>query len=403
MPKSGALVALVFSLVFVPAAEAWTTLGSGLDNTVDPSAVVLANGKTLVAFREPKARAVVIASGASKEVVASGLASVGDPRLVLLRDGSLVLFVADQDGVVSYTSANGSSWSGPTKTGSADTGDVQAAAARADGTPFFTQDGTGFLNVYTGAASAASNVFPRCCGYAESVAVDSHDLAQVAFWSNAAGRSGYLYGKVDSGGLKTLSSGQTAENSARVPLTADASGNTFVGFANGYPSPDAFVVDTLRAGSIVHKVTLATGPFTGNQPLMALSVDTSGRVWAVWTEGGAVWAARSRSHGAHFGAAVHVAFPGLSYALEAAAQNDGSVEAIANDGSALRTENLLPGLTVQVSGSVVRVLDDGFPVPGATVRVAGMAATTDAGGRARFKSLPSNSPMSVRAAGYAPY
>src|SRR5207237_10572909 len=140
---------------------------------------------------------------------------------------------------------------------------------------------------------------------------------------------------------------------------ADGAGNTFAGFSNGYPTPYAFVVETMRGGVTQHKVTLAKGPFTGNQPLTALAVDRSDRLWAVWTEGGAVWAARSRSHGAHFGAAVHVAFPGSSYVLEAAAERDGSVEAIVNDGTALVTRRLLPGLTVLPSAQSVRVLDDG--------------------------------------------
>jgi hypothetical protein len=124
--------------------------------------------------------------------VASGLASVGDPRLVQLGDGSLLLFSADQDGVVTFSSpGGGTSWSGPGKTASSDTGDVQEAAVRKDGTTLFAQDGTGFVDVYQGAL--VHNVFPHCCGYAESLVVDSHGLAQIAFWSNATGRSGYLY------------------------------------------------------------------------------------------------------------------------------------------------------------------------------------------------------------------
>jgi hypothetical protein len=400
------LLGLALLLAFVPSASAWTKLGAGgLDNTVDPSPLVLASGTTLVAFREPKARAVVVAVDGMPHTVATGLASVGDPRLVQLPNGSLVLFVADQNGVESFTSAGGTSWTGPAKTGSTDTGDVQAAAARPDGTPLFSQDGTGFVNVYQG--SGGHNVFPRCCGYAESLAVDSHGLGQIAFWSNATGKSGYLWGRLDSGGallggLKKLTSGQTAENDARVPLVADESGNTFVGFANGYPAPTSFVVQTMRDGVAVHKVTLGKGPFTGNEPLMALAVDRSGRLWAVWTQGDSVLAARSRSHGAHFGATVHVAIPGSAYVLEAAAQADGSVDAIANDGSALQTQKLLPGLTVIPSLGGVRVLDDGFPVAGASVQGAGKSVHTNAAGGARLGNVPRHTAVSVTASGYAP-
>jgi hypothetical protein len=408
--KGSALAGVVLLLAFVPSAGAWSKVSSGgLDNAVDPSPLVLANGKLLVAYREPKARAVVVSIAGAKRTVATGLAAVGDPRLVLLPNGTITLFVADQDGVVTYTSSNGgASWTGPGKTASKDTGDVQGAAARKDGTPLFSQDGTGFLNVFQGTGGEVShNLFSPCCGYAESLAVDSHGLAQVAFWSNATGHAGYLYGKLNAagalaGGLRTLSNGQTAERSDRVPLAVDASGDTFVSFANGYPAPTSYVVETLRSGAAAHKVTLASGNFSGNEPLMALGVDSAGRLWAVWTQGASLWAARSRSHGAHFGAAVQVALQGSSYDLEAGAAPDGSVTAIVNDGSSLLSERLLPGLTVQPAPHGVRVLDDGFPVPGATVHGGGKTAKTDASGHANLGTAPSHTQVSVSAAGYAP-
>ena len=51
--------------------------------------------------------------------------------------------------------------------------------------------------------------------------------------SRATGHTGYLYGKLGptgelAGGLRTLSTGETAERADRVPLTADRSGDTFV-------------------------------------------------------------------------------------------------------------------------------------------------------------------------------
>jgi hypothetical protein len=71
-----ALAGLIVVLVFSPAAGAWTKLSSGnLENTVDPSVIVLANGKQAIAYREPKARAVVVIVGGKSKTVASGLAS----------------------------------------------------------------------------------------------------------------------------------------------------------------------------------------------------------------------------------------------------------------------------------------------------------------------------------------
>jgi hypothetical protein len=135
---------------------------------------------------------------------------------------------------------------------------------------------------------------------------------------------------------------------------------------------------------------------------MALAVDSANRLWAVWTQGHSVWAARSRSAGAHFGAAVHVGEPGSAYELEAAANADGSVDAIVNTGSSLQAQRLLPGLTVQASTQGVRVLDDGFPVAGATVRAAGKTVKTGASGTAALGNVPRHTAVSVTAAGYAP-
>ena len=411
MPRRGvALAGVVALLTVVPSAGAWSKLGSGgLDNAVDPSPLVLSNGKLLVAYRDPRARAVVVSVNGAMKTVAGGLAAVGDPRLVQLPSGDLVLFAADQDGIVSFTSTDGgTSWAGPAKTKSTDTGDVQSAAVRKDGTPLFSQDGTEFVNVFQGAGGdAVHNIFSPCCGYGESLAVDSHGLAQVAFWSNATGRAGYLYGRLDAagalaGGLKTLSSGETAQRSDRVPLAADGGGNTYVSFANGYPTPTGLVVETLRNGATAHKVTLATGRFSGNEPLLALATDASGRLWAVWTQGGSVWAARSRSHGAHFGAAVHVALHGSGYDLEAAAAPDGSVTAVVNNGSTLVEQRLLPGLTVQPVAHAVRVLDDGFPVAGAVVHGGGKTVTTGASGTANLGGVASHTAVSVTAVGYTP-
>jgi hypothetical protein len=396
-------------LVTSPAAGAWTKLTAGnLDNGVDPSVILLGGGKQAIAYREPKAHAVVVIVGGKAKTVASGLASVGDPRIVQLPNGTLDLFVADQDGVVSYSSSNGgATWSGPAKTASKDTGDVQAAAVRTDGTPLFTQDGTGFLNVFQGAAGESMhNIFTHCCGYAESLAVDTHGLAQIAFWSNATGKAGYLYGKLGTtgslAGLRTISKGETVSRDNRVPLVADRQGNTFVSLANGYPTSSSFVVDTMRSGTTVHTVTLAKGSFSGNEPLMALAVDFSNRLWAVWTQGGSVWAARSRSAGAHFGAAVHVGEPGSAYQLEAAAELFGSVDVIVNTGSSLQVQRLLPGLTVQGVTHGVRVLDDGFPVAGATVHAAGKSVKTNGSGTAALGNVPAHTAVAVTAAGYAP-
>jgi len=134
---------------------------------------------------------------------------------------------------------------------------------------------------------------------------------------------------------------------------------------------------------------------------MALSVDASGRLWAVWTRAGSVWAARSRSHGAHFGAAVRVAKPGSIYQLEAGARPDGSVDVVANTGSKLQSQRLLPGLSISAGGGFARVTDDGFPVAGATLKGGGKTLKTNAAGRVSLAGLKKRIAMSVTASGYA--
>jgi hypothetical protein len=393
------IASVAAALVLAPSAGAWTKLtGDTLQNIVDPSVVVLPSGSELIAYREPVAGNFKVIHGGATATVVSGRPIVGDG--VILQTGStLGLYFSDEQGVVRSTSSDGgATWSAPAPTQSHDVGDVQAGAVRSDGTPMFSQDGTGFVNVFTG-GSPAANVFTSCCGYAESLAVDSSGLAQIAFWSNATGQRGYLYGPVG-GPYTNLTGGkESLANNARVPLVADGSGNTFLAWQTGYPNADAFIVSTYRGGAVQHTVKFA-GKYAQPDPAMALSVDASGRLWAVWTRAGWVWAARSRSHGAHFGAAVHVAKPGSTYQLEAGARPDGSVDVVANTGSNLQSDRLLPGLTVTASGGFARVSDDGFPVPGATLKGGGKTLKTNSAGRAKLAGIKLHTRLAVSAVGY---
>jgi hypothetical protein len=389
------------ALVLAPAAGAWTSLtGDTLQNIVDPSVVVLPSGTELIAYREPVAGNFKVIHGGATATVVSGRPIVGD-GVILQAGGTSTLLFSDEQGVVRSTSSDGgASWSAPVKAAQATSvGDVQAGAVRPDGATLFSQDGTSFLNVFVGGAPG-QNVFPFCCGYAESLAVDSSGLAQIAFWSNATGQSGYLYGPVG-GPYANLTDGKDSlSNDARVPLVADGTGNTYVAWQTGYPTADAFIVSTYRRGALQHRVTFA-GKYAQPDPAMALSVDASGRLWAVWTRAGSVWAARSRSHGSHFGAAVHVAKPGSIYQLEAGARPDGSVDVVANTGSKLQSQRLLPGLSVSAGGGFARVTDDGFPVAGATLKGGGKTLETNAAGRASLAGLKKRTAMSVTASGYA--
>jgi hypothetical protein len=50
------------------------------------------------------------------------------------------------------------------------------------------------VNVFRGLnGESVKNVFTRCCGYAESLAVDTTGLVQVAFFSNADPDGAFVY------------------------------------------------------------------------------------------------------------------------------------------------------------------------------------------------------------------
>jgi hypothetical protein len=290
--------AVLLVLVAAPAAGAWTKLtGDTLQNIVDPSVLVLNKGTELIAYREPVAGNLKVIRGTPTKTLASGLPFVGDAQLLEVGD-ALGIYAGEGTGVVLYTSGDGGvTWNAPVSILGTRTGDVQAVAYAAGG-PIFSQDGTGFINVYSGLGGAFTNAFPFCCGYAESLAVDSEGNAQIAFWSNATGQSGYLFG--------------------------------------------------------------------------------------------------------HFGAAVHVTAPGSVYQLEAGAFPNGSVDAVIKTGANLQDQRLLPGLTVKVTKTAARVLDDGFPVAGATVKGGGQTLKTNGAGTVSLAGVKRHARMAVAVAGYAP-
>ncbi len=389
-------------LVAAPAAGAWTKLtGDTLQNIVDPSVVVLSTGTELIAYREPVAGNLKVIRGNNTTTLASGLPFVGDAQLLDIHD-QLLLYAGEGTGVVPYLSDDeGITWAAGHPLPGTKTGDVQAAAFLPSG-PIFSQDGTGFVDVFNGLTGGlALNAFPFCCGYAESLAVDSTGLAQIAFWSNATGQGGYLYGPIGGPYAHVTGNNESLANDARVPLVADGSGNTFLGYQTGYPDANRFIVSTMRGGKQVHAVSF-THAFKQPDPHMALAVDDTGRLWALWTQDGAVWAARSRSAGAHFGAAVHVKAPGSVYQLEAGALHSGSVDAVINTGSNLQDQQLLPGLTVKATKTAVRVLDDGFAVAGATVKGGGKTLKTNASGTVSLVGIKRHALLAVSAAGYTP-
>jgi hypothetical protein len=391
---------VIAALALAPAASAWTTLTGGVGNTAVPSIILTQAGTQLVSWDATAGTISVSRSNAAGKTLVSGDPIPGRTQLVQQPNGAIQLYFPNAQGVARMTSTDdGQTWTGPIQTQSHTTGPVQGAAVAPDGTPYFSQDGTGFVNVFRGLnGESVKNVFPRCCGYAESLAVDTTGLVQVAFYSNADPDGTFIYEKLgadlsptDSTPLKP-----TGIHFDRVPLVADHSGTTFMAWPPGDPATGVTVVP-FRGGSPAGDGVDFRGTFVGGDPHMALTVDTKDELWVVWTGGGAVHAARSRSHGQHFGAAVSAPVTGTMYQVSAVgiAGTPGTVEVLVNTGSNLIQQALQPGLSVKVTRKVKRVgkktivtrfaqaLDDGFGVPSAVFKIGGRTIHANSSGTAK--------------------
>ena len=414
-----AVATMVLTLVFAGTAAAapWKPLSTvSVTNSMHPGVLRSSSGTELVAYSDGASTLKVWSSASGDHTVASGLLSVGRPALVQLPSGAVELYAPAttagfaQQGVLRWESTNqGASWSSAVSTHSTNLGDVNSAAVRTDGTPMFTQDSTFGIDVYQGLNGEVSHrVFSVCCGYAESLAVDTSNYAQLAFWSNANPfPSLFVYEGLDGTGAqagpgRSFGQPQTAPRDDHVPLVADGAGNTFMGWAGGYPTATSFVVNTFRGGNLVYSTIAGGGSFTGGDPHMAIAVDPANRVWAVWTQNGAVHARRSRSAAHHFGAPTAAPLGSTTaYQLAAVALPDGSVDAIVNTGSALVHTRLLPGLTVTKTKTTVTVVDDGAGVK-ATLKGGGKTVVTGANGTAKLAAFKPGTHVGVTAAGYAP-
>lgn len=424
------VLVIAAALALAPAAGAWMRLTPDvLPNSVKPGLLLLENASELVAYDNPSGSVSVIRQPAAEVTVVSGWPAVGKPALVRRPDGTLLLYFPGsspdsklQGVVLSRSTDNGASWSAPVQTGSRDLADVESAALRPDGTPLFSQDGTGFLDVYQGElGESVHNLFPSCCGYVETLAVDATGLAQIAFWSNASSQPGYLFAPLDASGgaaasFITVLGGQTVSRTDRVPLAADRLGNTFLAYAPGYPTATSLRVRRFRNGHPAAGAFATTEPFAGGDPHLALAVDSANRLWVAWTQAGTLYARRSRSSGASFGAAVRVPLPAgrTAYQLDALAPPS-ALDVYLNLGapgaqSALFTQRIFPGLTVGIekvpvsargkTAYAARVADDGFPVAGAKLSGGGRQAHTGADGRAPLAGFAHGTLVKVEAAGY---
>jgi hypothetical protein len=403
-----ALAVLAFAGIFLaassgaPAASSWHTLATGVDNGVIPSMLVTKSGTELVSFETPLADTISVArAGGAPHAVVTGDPIAGQTQLVQLPDGSIQLYYPDAAGVARLTSTNdGASWTGPIQTDSADVGGVVGATVAPNGTPYFVQNGTGFVNVFEGLdGQTERNVFPDCCGYGTSIAVDSTGVVRVAFYSNAGSNGEFeietLAGNLSPTGHAGL--GPTDPRSDRVPLVSDSAGFTYLGWAPGYPDATGFAVEPFEQGVSQKTGMHDKGKFTGGDPHMALSLDPADRLWAAWTGQGRVHVTRSRTHAAHTGALVSAILHGTAYDISGVGLPGkvGAIDVIVNTGSSLVEQKLKPGLSVRAYRKVkkagrktvvthyVQALDDLTPVGGASFKIGGHTFQANAKGTAK--------------------
>jgi hypothetical protein len=396
------LAVVAVALVLAPAAAAWTPVPGAVQNIVTPSMLVTSAGTTLVSFESPTGNSIFVARNhAAPKVVVPNDPIAGQTQLVQQPSGAIQLYYPNAGGVGRLQSVDdGQTWTGPVQTQSHDVAGVTGAAVGPDGTPYFVQWHTGAVNVFRGLNGESSrNVYTPCCGYDASIALDTAGLAQVAFYSNATPNGTFLYEPLapDLSPTGTTPLAPTVEHSPRVPLVSDHSGNTFLAWAPGSPTATELTVVPFRNGQPAGDGVSFRGSFSGGDPHIALAVDSSDRLWAVWSAGGAVHVARSRSHGQHFGAVVSASVPGTIYQVSAVAVSTGvgSIDVIVNTGSSLVEQTLQPGLSVKLTATkkkvgkktivthVAQALDDGFGVPHATFRIGGRTIKADASGRAK--------------------
>jgi len=284
-------------------AAAWTKLTPDtLENITRPKVLLTAKGTELMAYYDDSSKSIVVVRNGQPVTVVSGFGSVGEPQIIQLLTGALVLYfdgsapgLRPQGTWRSTSNDDGTTWSAPVVFANGDLGDVLSGGVRPDGTPIFLNH-YGILKSNQGLnVDTRHEISPGgCCTYGESLAVDSKGLVQILLYSNAkAPNFGTLYGTLDATGalagpFQNVTGGKdVVPRNDNNPLVADRVGNTFLAWTEGSP-PTALHVQTRQAGAVVHDV-IVWRQFSGGDPHMALSVDGQNQLWASWTANGRVY------------------------------------------------------------------------------------------------------------------
>lgn len=134
----------------------------------------------------------------------------------------------------------------------------------------------------------------------------------------------------------------------------------------------------------------------------SLSVDGRGRVWAAWTDGSRVWAARSDRDVSELGTPVDLgALPASAVQVSA---TDTAAHVLTASGGASYLRRVLPGLTLAERHRreifTFSVTDAGDPVRGAVVKVGPRSGKTDRNGRVTLRVSDRKLTVSATLKGY---
>jgi hypothetical protein len=442
--SAAALLALaVGGTVTAGAAQAgtaghWTTISTGKLGIIDqPDVARGTDGRLHVVYHDdanpsaPQIDEVAVGANgslsAASHPVGPGLQSlIDDPKAVQIPGGELRLVYAGigpgNDGRLwtSPSSDGGTIYAPPTPLGDRTTAYASygTGATFAGGTMWSSWSINGALYVHRGtdasvADMALSNVSSGggtdCCAYDTSLAGDSVTGAVSLGWYSNSSAQGIFV--------------QQISPSPGTPAQAPGSATTYAGAVNSRP-PDQAVALTGRPGAsgvwaaYCHGYPTCTGvslwrvgapsalavPTSGNAGQVGLAAAPGGRLWVFWWPNSSrdVFAVRTNPAVTRFGAVRHVALPsaGTVWSQDGDAAH-GLLDLVANfDPDAAGTDprlihtQVLPGLSVtrtphKVASSsahpvTFHVTDAGTPVRGASVRVAGHHALTNARGVATF-------------------
>ena len=311
--------------------------------------------------------------------------------------------------------------------GAADAG----ATTAADGTPFVSWGATLGVFVHRGPAIGPStNLQPAlggCCGYAPDLARDGSGNIAAAWFSNATGNEGVFAQQVDPAGGAALGAPARMPGSAtrfqgelksvqmvsRTPIVARPGRAGFwVAYPGGYPSQSRVLLWRVGGGLAV----LARDRNVAHDQV-GLAAAPDGKLWAFWSEKEGsryrIVVTRSDKDVRRFGERIVLRPPAGSvddFHLLGDAQR-GRLDLLGSfgtvNGVSTWHRQVLPGLTLKAttrrlrSGAVrvtVAVRDAGRPVKGATVKVKGRKAKTNAKGRARLRLRSATGRLSVSAA-----